>query len=354
MNDLDGMVREWDGTAVVHGYDPPTGARIFVAMHDTRLGSPVGGTRMKRYPAPEEALRDAMRLAEGMTYKWASIDMAFGGGKAVIDVPSTPRGEEREAFFHRYGRLLETLRGSFRTGVDLGTDPADMDVLAEATDHVLGRRSGAEGGTVDPGPYTALGVFESIRASLAHRFGDPAPADRRVLVQGLGDVGRPLVELLHEAGAELLLCDLDAGRARAAADEVGGRVVAAAELYGTRCDVFAPCAVGGILEEETIPRLACEIVAGSANNQLDTPADADRLHERGILWAPDYVANSGGALAFGLLHGGTRDPDALRERVRGIGDSMRAILEEAASADESPLHAARRVAEVRLRAAGHG
>ncbi len=342
-DEIDRMIREWDGLAVVQAYDPPARARIFIALHDARLGMPVGGTRMKSYPTTGEALRDAMRLAEGMTWKWAGIGFGFGGGKCVVDVEEPLEGEPRRSFFRRYGRLLEALDGAFATGVDLGTDPADMDVLAGETRWVFGRQPGG-GGTVDPGPYTALGVLVAIRAALEHRFGSPDPAGRTVLVQGLGDVGDPLARMLAEEGAGLLLSDLDEARAAALAEELGGSVVPADDVYAAECDVFAPCAVGGVLNDDTVGTLRCAVVAGSANNQLEGPEHAEALHERGILYAPDHVANAGGALAFGLLQKGVTDEDELRERVRGLGDRLGEIFREAARADESPVHAARRLA----------
>lgn len=344
---IDAMIREWDGLAVVQAYDPPARARIFIALHDARLGMPVGGTRMKGYPTPEDALRDAMRLAEGMTWKWAGIGFGFGGGKSVVDVEEPLEGEPRRSFFRRYGRLLEALNGAFATGVDLGTDPADMDVLARETRWVFGRDPDGDG-TVDPGPYTALGVHVGIRAALDHRFGSPEPEGRSVLVQGVGDVGAPLARLLAAEGAELLLSDLDDGRAGELAAELGGSVVPAGEVYGTDCDVFAPCAVGGVLDDGTVASLRCAIVAGSANNQLAEPRHAEALHGKGILYAPDYVVNAGGALAFGLLQEGTTDEEVLRQRVRGLGDRLAEIFGEAERAEESPVHAARRLAGRKL------
>lgn len=340
---LDGMIRRWDGMAVVHSHDPPTGSRIYIALHDARLGMPVGGTRMRSYGSSEEALRDAMRLAEGMTWKWAGIGFGFGGGKCVVDVPRRLVGEERTGFFARYGRLLEALGGAFATGVDLGTDPADMDVAARETRAVFGRDPRGEG-TVDPGPFTALGVLGGIRAALEHLAGAPDPDGRRVLVQGVGDVGEPLARMLADAGAEVLVSDIDSDRARSLADEIGASVVPPGDAVGTPCDVFAPCAVGGVFDDGSIPRLACDVVAGSANNQLEAPRHAEALHERGVLYAPDHVVNAGGALAFGLLHKGLDDLDEIRSRVRGLEDRLREVFREAEGADESPVHAARRLA----------
>jgi len=344
---LDRMIREWDGMAVIHSYDPPTESRIFIALHDARLGAPLGGTRMRSYPSSGEALRDAMRLAEGMTWKWAGIGLGYGGGKAVVDVPSPLAGEVRAGFFRRYGRLLESIHGAFSTGVDLGTDPEDMAVAATETRHVHGAT--ADGQTVDPGPFTALGVLSGIRAGLEHRHGDGDPDGRTVLVQGVGDVGEPLARELSRLGARLLLADTDEERVRDLADELGARVVRVDEAFRTECDVYAPCAVGGVLNDETIPELRCHVVAGSANNQLEAPRHAGLLHDRGILYAPDYLVNAGGALAFGLMHRGIEDREELRRQVRGLGDRLREIFREADERDESPLHGARRLAERTLR-----
>lgn len=347
MTDLDEMIRAWDGMAVIHSYDPATEARIFIALHDARLGQPVGGTRMKAYPTPDEALEDAMRLAEGMTWKWAGIGLPFGGGKCVVDVPAPLEGQDRVSFFRRYGRLLEALSGAFATGVDLGTDPTDMDIAARETENVFGRDPNGDG-TIDPGPFTAAGVHAGMSACLDHRYGDPNPAGRSVLVQGIGDVGEPLARELASAGARVLISDVDEDRARALATELEAETVLAGEVYETECDVFAPCAVGGVLNDDSIPRLRCAIVAGSANNQLAHERHADALHEHGILYAPDYVVNAGGALAFGLMRAGTTDPDEILRKVQRLGDRLTEILREAEEANESPALAARRLAERRL------
>jgi leucine dehydrogenase len=342
------LLKDWNGLGVVQGYDYETGTWIFIALHDATLGPMVGGCRMKPYPTPEDGARDAMRLAQGMTYKWAAIDFPFGGGKSVLAIPRPLEGEEKRGLLRRFGRLLESLHGGYATGVDLGTTPEDMDVLAEASQYVMGH--GLSGsGTADPGPYTALGVLAGIRAALKAVDGSLEPAGKSVLIQGAGDVGEPLARMLAEAGAEVLISDIDESRARGAAEGVDGRVVPVSETYATPCDVFAPCAIGAILNRETIPQLACRIVAGSANNQLDRAEDAELLHELGILYAPDYVVNAGGAIAFGMMHLGESNREAMRERVREIEEALDRIFAEAAERDESPVHGARRVAEQALR-----
>jgi leucine dehydrogenase len=342
------LLESWTGLGVVQGFDSETGTWMFIALHDATLGMMVGGCRMKRYEAPADAMLDAMRLAEGMTYKWAAIDFPFGGGKSVLAIPRFLEREEKHGLLRRFGRLLESLRGAYATGVDLGTTPEDMDVLAQASRYVMGH--GREGsGTEDPGPYTALGVLSGIRAALRALDGKPEPAGKSVLIQGAGDVGEPLARLLAEADARLLVSDIDEGRAAEIAASVEGEVVPVAETYRTPCDVFAPCAVGAVLNAETIPQLACRIVAGSANNQLDRPQDAEALHDRGILYAPDYVVNAGGAIAFGLMYLGASEPEEIRKRVQSIEDRLDRIFMEARTRDESPAHGARRFATATLR-----
>ncbi|MGH7542518.1 MAG: Glu/Leu/Phe/Val dehydrogenase dimerization domain-containing protein [Gemmatimonadota bacterium] len=341
---LEAVIGEWDGEAVATRCDHETGAWFFVALHDTTLGTPNGGTRMRVYDRPAAGLEDAMRLAEGMTRKWAALGLPFGGGKAVLAVPRTPEGDEREGLLLRYGRFLETLGGSFQTGVDLGTTPEDMLVIGRVTRNVHGVDF-ESGRTIDPGPFTARGVLRGIEAALEAVFGDRSPAGRSVLVQGVGDVGRPLAGFLAERGARLLVSDIDAERAGQAARELGGEVVPLPEVAGRACDVYAPCAVGGVLNEDTIPQLACRIVAGSANAQLGEPEDANRLHARGILYAPDYVVNGGGAAAFGLRSLGERDEERILEQVDGILETLRSIFRAAGHHGETPVAAADRQVE---------
>lgn len=337
------LLATWSGEFVTTRYDHPTGTWMFIAVHSLALGPAMGGCRMHVYDAPEAALRDAMRLAEGMTYKWATIEFSFGGGKSVLAVPRRLVGAERVALLRRYGELVNTLGGRYSCGPDLGTTPEDMTVIGEVTPYVHG--AGRDGHPpIDPGPYTALGVSSGMRAALRHVTGKPDLAGRTVLIQGVGDVGAPLARLVAAAGGRLLLADLDAERARSMAAELGAEVVSPDAVFDTPCDIYAPCAVGAVLNRHTIPRLRCRIVAGSANNQLDTPADADRLQARGILYAPDYVINAGGATALPLLEQGA-DPGSVRERISGFEQILGAIFDEARERDESPAYAAKRRAE---------
>jgi leucine dehydrogenase len=340
------LIAAWDGKAVVSEHDAQTGAWFFIAVHDDTLGTPVGGCRMKVYDRPEDGLLDAMRLAEGMTAKWASIGIGFGGGKSVLALDRPIDGEAREGLLRRFGALLNTLKGAYGTGEDLGTTPSDMALLASVSDHVVGLSADSNDPT-DPGPFTALGVFSAMRAALNHRFGSDSMDGRSMLIQGVGDVGAPLARLVAGSGGRLLLADLDEVRARSMAEELQGDFVPADEVYTTDCDIYAPCAIGATVNDRTIPGLGCAIVAGSANNQLETDADASRLVERGILYAPDYVTNAGGAMAFGLMYKGVTDPNELESRVVGLNRTLAEIFSEADNLGASPLVAAeRRVARV--------
>ena len=347
-SDLFGKIAAWDGQAVVVRYDDPTGTWIFIALHDATLGRPTGGTRMKVYPRLADALEDAQRLAEGMTYKWAGVDLPYGGGKAVLAIPRPLADDERDGLFHRYGDLLESLDGAFATGADLGTGPEAMATIAQRTGWVVG--TGSDGSSEDPGPYTARGVFEGLKAALGQVFGSSDLEGRSVVVEGLGGVGEPLARQLASEGAELFLADLDEDKAKALAAELSGgggsaRAIPLAGVIEQACDVYAPCAIGATLNGETIPRLGARIVAGSANNQLAEPGDAERLHQRGILYVPDYVINAGGAVALTRMQDGEIDRQVLFQRVAGLGATVAGLLAEAEKEDVSPLVAARRKVE---------
>lgn len=336
MTGLQEQIESWEGECVVVRHDAPTGAWVFIAVHDRTLGMAMGGCRMRVYPTPAEGLRDAQRLAAGMTLKWAGIEFPLGGGKAVLAVPRPLQGADREGLLLRFGDLVEGLGGMYGTGVDLGTTPADMEVVGRRTSRVAGRPPAA-GGAGDPGPWTALGVFEGMKVAAAHALGSADLAGRTVLVQGVGGVGSPLADLLREAGATVLVSDRDADRARATAERVGGTTVGADEAYDAPCDIFAPCAVGGVLNASTVPRLRCRVVAGSANNQLEGDEDAARLAGRGILYVPDFILNAGGAVAHGILEFLDWDEAEVEPRVRRIGRSVAEILEEAGAGDPLPV-----------------
>src|SRR5215470_9455926 len=249
---LEDLIEGWDGAETVIRFDRPTGTWMFVCVHSTVRGPAGGGTRMATYRAPADGLADAMRLSAAMTRKMAVLQMPFGGGKAVLAVRELPAGEERRGLLLRYGDMVASLGGIFRTAADMNTSAADMDVIAERCRYVYGR-SRDQGGAGDSGWGTARGVFHGIRASLGHVFGSEDVAGRRVLVQGVGNVGAELARALAGAGAKVLVSDVAAGRAAAVAAVVGATVVPAADLLETSCEVYAPCAVGGTLSSGSIP-----------------------------------------------------------------------------------------------------
>jgi len=347
---FDDLIRSWDGEAVVMHYDAPGATWMFIALHSTRGGAAGGGTRMKVYPSPADGLADAMRLAGAMTLKMAVARGPNGGGKAVLAVPRIPQGAERRRLLLAYGDLVESLHGAFRTAPDVNTDDRDMDVVSERTRHAYGR-SDAHGGAGSTAPDTAVGVFHGMRAGVAHVFGTEDLHGRRVVVQGAGGVGGELVRLLTEAGAEVAVADLDADRASAIAVSTGALVIHPAAALSEPCDVFAPCALGGILNEKSISSLRCRIVAGAANNQLATPEDADRLKDAGVLYAPDFVINAGGVLHVVALEMQGWSRSRLGDELAGIGRTLTEIFRTADAERITTEAAAERLARRRIREA---
>ena len=341
MSSLETLIKEWRGLGVLTQFDPDTSSWIFIALHDDTLGAPVGGTRLKHYATPADGLRDAQRLAEGMTHKWAAIGLDSGGGKAVLAVPERFSAESRHRLLSKYAALLNTLSGAFATGRDLGTTDDDMRALRKITPYVHGVDIETNQAR-DPGPWTARGVFAALRAAVRHLDGRSDLGGLTVLIQGIGAAGAPLARRVAAAGASLILSDVDTKRATELAAELDAQTVLPQDVFDTTCDVYSPCAVGGVLSESTISRLKCRAVVGSANNQLAELEDAERLHERGILYAPDYVTNGGGALAFGLISRGVDDVEELERRVDGLEHALDEIFRQSASNAESPVHAARR------------
>ncbi len=338
------LLQGWDGEEAVIRYDAESGAWIFVCIHSTALGAAGGGTRMRVYPTPADGLADAMRLSAAMTRKMAVAGMPRGGGKGVLAVPELPEGAARRRLLLRYGRLASSLGGTYHTAGDMNITPADLDVVAETCQWVFGTT--AHGG--DSGRGTARAVLHGIRASVAHVFGAPDFEGRTILVQGVGAVGRDLARQLADAGARVLVADLDEEQAARVAAEIGGTTVAARDVLTTECDVYAPCAVGGTLSAETIPLLRCRIVAGSANNQLVEPEDAERLHARGILYAPDYVINAGGVLQLLGLESLGWDEDELERNLALVGDTLNGLYRDADARGITPAVAADRLAAARV------
>jgi leucine dehydrogenase len=341
------LLERWDGEEAVIRFDHPTGTWMFICIHSTTRGPAGGGTRMQTYATPADGLRDGMRLSAAMTRKMAVLGVPFGGGKAVLAVPELPAGETRRGLLLRYGDMVASLGGTFRTAADINTSAADLDVVAERSPYVYGR-SQEQGGAGDSGSGTARGVFHGIRASLHHVFGSDDLSGRRILVQGVGSVGSELARSLAGAGADVLLADLATNRAAELAERLGAQVIASESGVAVECDVYAPCAVGGTLNRESIRRLRCRIVAGSANNQLAEPEDAGRLRSAGILYAPDYVINAGGVLQLLGVEELDWDSQTLEENLARIGETLTEIYAAAETEGIPTDEAAERLAATRL------
>jgi leucine dehydrogenase len=340
---FESLLAGWDGEHAVVRYDAESGAWIFVCVDSTVLGPSGGGTRMRVYPAPADGLADAMRLSGAMTRKMAAAGMPRGGGKGVLAVPELPTGEPRKRLLRRYGALVASLGGSYRTAGDMNISPDDLDVVAETCPWVYGTTG--RGG--NSGRGTARAGLYAIRATVEHVFGSPELEGRSVLVQGAGSVGGILARELVAAGARVLVSDVDEQRAAA----TGGEIVPPEHVVETEVDVYSPCAVGGTLNAESIPRLACRAVVGCANNQLAEPEDAERLRERSILYAPDYVVNAGGIIQLIGLEDEGWDEAQLEERLAGVGETLRALYAEAEAEEITPAEAAERLVRRRLEAA---
>jgi len=327
---------------VVMASDPSCGYRGIIAVHSTALGPALGGTRFWNYESDQAAITDALRLSRGMTYKNAVAGLDLGGGKSVI--LGDNRTGNREAIFRAHGRFVESLGGRYITAEDVGTGTADMDFVHMETQHVAGLK--AKSG--DPSPVTAHGVFRAIQASARHKWGSDDLTGKVVAIQGCGHVGSYLAAELHEAGARLVVSDIDPERSARVARDTGAEVVVGDAIYSATADIFAPCALGGILNDTTISMLRVEIIAGGANNQLLEARHGDVLEEKGIDYAPDYVANAGGVMnVFGEVAGW--DSDRALRKADDIYDTVLKVY-EIASTDGIPSYvAADRLAERRLR-----
>ncbi|WP_426446872.1 Leu/Phe/Val dehydrogenase [Paenibacillus sp. S-38] len=306
--------------------DAASGLQAVIAVHSTKRGPAMGGCRMYPYATGTEAAVDALRLARGMTYKSAMAGLPYGGGKAVI--LADPAGGKREARLRAFGRFVDSLGGRYITGVDLGTEVTDMDLVALETKHVTDQTGSLCASGNLTAEMTAYGVFLGILASVKETFGTESLAGRTAAVQGLGKVGASLCRYLHSAGASLVVADPDVGKVHQAAAAYGAHAVDPDVIYDEACDIFAPCALGGVLNDSTLPRLRCRIVAGAANNQLERPEHGERLERLGMLYAPDYVINAGGVITTAVdLEGGTAKEAA--QRVQAVYGTLRQVFHEA-------------------------
>jgi leucine dehydrogenase len=326
-------------------HDPAAGYRGIIAIHSTVLGPALGGTRFWNYASDEESIVDALRLARGMTYKNAVAGLNLGGGKSVIIGDN--KTVDRELIFRAHGRFVESLGGRYITAEDVGTSTADMDYVHMETDYV----SGLAGRSGDPSPVTAHGVFRAIQASAKERWGSDDLSGRTVTVQGCGHVGYYLAKELHEAGAKLVVTDIDAERVKRVVTEFGARAVGTDEIYSIAADIFAPCALGAIINDKTIPMLKVEVVSGAANNVLLEERHGDELEKRNILYAPDYVANAGGVINVYSELAGWTSARAFR-KADEIYDTVLKVF-AIAKADKIPTYlAADRLAEQRIKDVG--
>ena len=309
---------------LVLAHDKSTGYRGIIAIHDTTLGPALGGTRFWNYASDEEAIIDALRLARGMTYKNAVAGLNLGGGKSVIIGDN--RTTSREMIFRAHGRFVDSLGGRYVTAEDVGTGTLDMDFVHMETNYVAGLQS-ASG---DPSPVTARGVFRAMQATAKYRWGSDDLSGKTVAIQGCGNVGFNLARELHAVGAKLIVADIDGERVQRVADATGARPVSVGEILDQPADILAPCALGGGLNDETIPRLRVELVVGAANNQLLEDRHGDMIEARGITYAPDYVVNAGGVInVYGELAGwdrirSLRKADEIYLTILGVFDIARA------------------------------
>jgi leucine dehydrogenase len=341
--ELFSLIEEHGHEQVVFCHEPSSGYRGIIALHDTTLGPALGGTRFWSYASDEEALVDVLRLSRGMTYKAAVAGLNLGGGKAVII--GDPRTCDREAIFRAHGRFVEGLGGRYITAEDVGTSESDMEYVHMETRHV----SGLPGASGDPSPVTAYGTYRGIKAAAQARFGSDDLRGRRISVQGVGHVGYHLCRFLQDEGAVLVVTDIDRERVQRVVEEFGAEAVAPEEVYDVEADVYAPCALGATVNDQTIERLRAPIIAGAANNVLAEARHGDVLHARDVLYAPDYVINAGGLISvYGEVKGWSRER-VMRQAGEIYGTLLR--LFDLSRREAIPTHqAADRIAERRIEA----
>ncbi|HEY0021429.1 MAG TPA: Glu/Leu/Phe/Val dehydrogenase [Longimicrobium sp.] len=343
--ELFSLMGEHDHEQVVFCQEPSCGYKGIIAIHNTVLGPALGGTRFWNYNNDQEAFVDSLRLSRGMTYKASVAGLNLGGGKSVI--LGDPRSTNREEIFRAHGRFVETLKGRYITAEDVGTSVDDMEFVAMETEHVTGRAQTSG----DPSPVTAYGVYRGIKAAAMAKYGSDSLSGKRVTVQGVGHVGYSLCQNLASEGARLVVTDIDQERVQRIVHEFGAEAVAPDAIYGVEADIYAPSALGATVNDDTIPLLKVDIVAGAANNVLGEARHGDDLHARGILYAPDYVINAGGLInVYGELNGWTAE-----RSMRKAGDiytTLLRIFELSANAGLPTYVAADRIAEERIAAVG--
>ncbi|WP_096201179.1 branched-chain amino acid dehydrogenase [Bacillus sp. FJAT-45350] len=337
-------MENYDYEQVVVCQDKQSGLKAIIAIHDTTLGPALGGTRMWMYESEEAAFEDALRLAKGMTYKNAAAGLNLGGGKTVII--GDPRKDKNEEMFRAFGRYIQGLNGRYITAEDVGTTVADMDLIHDETDYVTGI-SPAFGSSGNPSPVTAYGVYVGMKAAAKEAFGTDSLEGKTIAVQGVGNVAYNLCRHLHEEGASLIVTDINKEAVERVVNEFNAKAVDINDIYSVECDIFAPCALGAIINDDTIPKIKAKVIAGAANNQLRENRHGDRIHEMGIVYAPDYVINAGGVINVADELYGYNSERALK-KVEGIYDNIEKVL-EISKRDKVPTYlAADRMAEERI------
>jgi len=318
--------------------DDSSELKAIIAIHSTKLGPSLGGCRCIEYDSDEAAIDDVIRLARGMSYKAALAKVPQGGGKAVILKPREIA--DRGALYRAFGKFVNELGGRYITAVDSGTTLDDMDQVARVTPFC----SGSHGDGLDPSPMTALGVLAGMKAAAYHKFGNADLSGRIIAIQGVGNVGFALAELLHKEGARLLVSDIDLVKVESVHRTFGAEPITAEHYFDSECDILAPCGLGGVLNDTTIPNLRCKVIAGSANNQLAEPRHGLQLHEMGILYAPDYVLNAGGLIKVSLGHL-NKTQQTIKTKTWGIGETLLHIFERSKDEDLPPSLIADQMAE---------
>jgi leucine dehydrogenase len=343
MNVLNKMVKFGHEQVTMYS-DPESGLRGIIAIHDTTLGPSCGGTRMWPYASEADALADALRLSQAMTYKSAAAGLNLGGGKGVII--ADPNSQKTEALLRAYGRFVDTLGGRYLTTTDVGSTGRDLEFVSQETDYVVGLPLSL-GGSGDTSIMTGLGVYMGMKACARETWGTDSLRGKRVAMQGFGKVAFHTAQHLLAEDAQVVVSDVYSGALDKARD-MGLEVVAPEVIYDVRCDIFSPCALGGVINGDTIPRLTCQVVVGGANNQLLTDADGEELHRRGILYAPDYVVNAGGIINVSAEVGMAYNPDLAREKTERIYEVMERVIHTSKREEIPTVMAADRLAEDRL------
>lgn len=347
MNIFESM-EESDYEQVIYCSDKKSGLKAIIVIHDTTLGPALGGTRMWPYQTEEEALEDVLRLAKGMTYKNAAAGLNLGGGKAVII--GDPNVDKNEAMFRMFGQYVDSLGGRYITAEDVGTTEQDMDFINMETKYVAGTSGGKSAG--DPSPVTAYGIYQGVKATAEYTFNESSLKDKVIAVQGVGQVAYSLCKHLKEEGAELIVTDINQEAVNRAVVDFGATAVEPDEIYSVECDIFVPCALGAVINDDTLKQFKAKAIAGSANNQLKENKHGDKLHEMGIIYAPDFVINAGGVINVADEMVGYNQERAMK-KVENIYDNLKRVFEISNEENIPTYVAADRMAEERIKNISH-